>query len=292
MIHDCADVCVISFMEAGLLCNIEYLFETHLKLKSREISLVHNMSQLSNRFEILCRAWHWYCHVLGKTSRRLEYWHMLWMKEILCDLSLRGLSERYYLLHSIPGVHFNRKISSYWHRIPHCKVQAAPYCLISVIRIPVVGKTVFMLKQEPEGLQPQVQLLDLIPRMQMCHTSANNKKQTMENTMWQTWIICMNNIKQPPQPSCCWSSNISEQQIDSLNRTEPLLLNWNKQLWIAISLVNSWMALDDNASRNIGMPCHCCHGSRLHGRGISYVSTKDEMHEDTNRYMKKSMHCN
>ena len=34
---------VRQMMEAGMLCNIGYAFETHLKLKSPEISFVHNI---------------------------------------------------------------------------------------------------------------------------------------------------------------------------------------------------------------------------------------------------------
>ena len=47
-------------------CNIGYPSETHLKLKSREISFVYNLLQRLNCFEILHRARQWYCRALAK----------------------------------------------------------------------------------------------------------------------------------------------------------------------------------------------------------------------------------
>ena len=87
------------------LCNIEYSSETHLKLKSREISFVHNMSRLSNRFEI--------CPIVPNTAVILpcsvqnfktigSLTRMLWGNEFSGDLSLRWVSDACPILHITP----------------------------------------------------------------------------------------------------------------------------------------------------------------------------------------------
>ena len=51
---------------SGDCCNTTPRFETHLEIKSREISFAHNL--FHNRFDILHRARQWYCHALDKMS--------------------------------------------------------------------------------------------------------------------------------------------------------------------------------------------------------------------------------
>ena len=66
--------CVVVTDSAGVLCNIGYPPETRLKLKSREILFVHNMFQLSNRFDILHRARQYRWRALCTISKRLDNW--------------------------------------------------------------------------------------------------------------------------------------------------------------------------------------------------------------------------
>ena len=56
--------------------NIRYPPETHLKIKSREISFTHNFSvQSSNRDESLHRARQYHCRALCKISKRFDNWN-------------------------------------------------------------------------------------------------------------------------------------------------------------------------------------------------------------------------
>ena len=84
----------------GVLCNIEYPFETPLKVKARENSLVHNIG--FNNLIVLkfCTV---PCSVQNyKVIERLK--HMLWTNEISRDLSLRCVSDGYPILHSTPSM--------------------------------------------------------------------------------------------------------------------------------------------------------------------------------------------
>ena len=106
--HSCAVCSVILYWtmllwNVGVLCNIGCPSQTHLKPKSCEISLVSTFNQSFNHFEILHRAWQWYCHALLKISKWWDklMW-MLRMNDNLWDLSLRWVSDEYPVLYSTP----------------------------------------------------------------------------------------------------------------------------------------------------------------------------------------------
>ena len=80
-----------------------YPSNTHLKLKSREISLAHNeriaQLRLSNRWEILHRASQYHCRALWKDFQTIwQLKWMLWTNEISRDLSLKCVSSGYPIL--------------------------------------------------------------------------------------------------------------------------------------------------------------------------------------------------
>ena len=84
------------------LCNIGYLSETHLELKSDEVSFVHSLFckyaivlKFCTMHDILCSVQNYI--MTGQLKR------MLWTNEISWDLSLRWVSDEYPLLHSSLG---------------------------------------------------------------------------------------------------------------------------------------------------------------------------------------------
>ena len=81
-----------------VLCNIGYPSETHLKLKSREISFVHNIN-LNDPIVLKCCTESLPCPVQKfKTIGRLK--QMLWTNKTSQALSLRWVSDWHPILHS------------------------------------------------------------------------------------------------------------------------------------------------------------------------------------------------
>ena len=60
--------------------------------------------QLPNCFEILHRAWQWYCHALCKLSKQLGKWNLCY-GQILWHLSLIRVLGRYFIMQHHSGLH-------------------------------------------------------------------------------------------------------------------------------------------------------------------------------------------
>ena len=62
-------------LDAEVLWNIGYPYETHLKLKSRENIFVYNIHLGNlNLVKILHRTWPYHCHDLSKILKQLDKW--------------------------------------------------------------------------------------------------------------------------------------------------------------------------------------------------------------------------
>ena len=90
-------------LEAGVLCKIGYPSETHLKLKSREISSITSVSIVQSVWNFAqSTAVTLSCSV--QNFKAISQLHELWANEISRDLSLRWISDGYPILHKAPGL--------------------------------------------------------------------------------------------------------------------------------------------------------------------------------------------
>ena len=134
----------------GLLCNIGYPSETHLKLNSRKISFIHNI-RLNNPIGLKSCTKN-----ISITAVFCVKFQNDWMTEIdnmderdLRDLSLRWVSVGYPVLHNTPEGCLNTKMPSHSKVVSVIKTRRTHDHLLIITRIPIPEKTIFILKWDP-----------------------------------------------------------------------------------------------------------------------------------------------
>ena len=87
-------------LDPGVQCNMGYPLETHLKHKpcscTTSLSVVHSFWRFSQSTAVILYSVQ-NCKTIAIFKR------MFWTNNVLQDLSLRWVSDRYFLLHSIPN---------------------------------------------------------------------------------------------------------------------------------------------------------------------------------------------